>query len=500
MKNTRRLNRRQFNKAASAAFAFTYIPRRVWGANERINIAGIGVGGKGASDVADIAKAGGTYVAMCDVDAARAAKSLEGHPGAKVYTDFRELFDKEKGIDAVSVSTPDHVHAVAALTAMSLGKHVYCQKPLTYTVHEARLMTAAAAKYGVKTQMGNQAHAGEPIRRAVELIRAGIIGPVREVHLWTDRPIWPQGQKALNEQAKLSSQAKPEGLNWDAWIGPAPMRAYNACYAPFKWRGWWDFGTGALGDMACHYMDMPYWALDLGAPTTIDVEAGGATKETAPDWSTITFQFPARSKVGGGSLGSSVGPVAVVEQPPVKMVWYDGKRGDRPNYPYELIERAVEEVRKLEPPAPVNAEESEASKKKRERERIDSPDRWDLLMIGEKGMFLFNRTSTKWILTPSSREAEFSSTPKVIPRVANEDQEWIDAIRGGNKPLSSFDYSGPFTETILLGTIAQRVGTQLNWDAKAMRFTNSEAANQYIRREYRQGWTLPVSDGELGIG
>src|SRR5688572_9114486 len=212
MKNISRINRRQFTLAASSAFAFTYIPRKVWGANERFYVAGIGVGGKGAGEVTDITAAGGKFVALCDVDAVRAAKSFQAVPEAKIYKDFRVMLEKEKGIDAVSVSTPDHTHAIASLTAMAMGKHVYCQKPLTHSIYEARLMARAADHFKVKTQMGNQAHAGEPIRRAVELVRAGIIGPVREVHAWTDRPIWPQGASALMERERFAGEANRDDL------------------------------------------------------------------------------------------------------------------------------------------------------------------------------------------------------------------------------------------------------------------------------------------------
>ncbi len=273
------------------------------------------MGGKGAGEVSDLTAAGATFVALCDVDATKAGGTFKKHPDAKIYTDFRVMLDKEKGIDGVTVSTPDHTHAVAALAAMVRGKHVYCQKPLTHTIYEARLMTLAARHYKLATQMGNQAHAGEPIRRAVELVRAGVIGPVREVHCWTNRPIWPQADAAISERAKLASQTKPADLDWDLWLGPARQRDYNACYVPFKWRGWWDFGTGALGDMACHIMDMPYWALDLGSPKSVVAQSGGATAETGPAWSTITYEFPARASVGGGESGAAVGPKAATEQP-----------------------------------------------------------------------------------------------------------------------------------------------------------------------------------------
>lgn len=500
MSPSQKINRRKFVVAASTAFSFTYIPRRVWGANDRFYVAGIGVGGKGAGEVKDITAAGGTFVALCDVDATRAAKTFESIKGAKIYTDFREMLDKEKGIDAVSVSTPDHTHAIASLTAMALGKHVYCQKPLTYTIHEARLMARAAEYYKVKTQMGNQAHAGEPIRRAVELIRAGVIGPVREVHAWTNRPIWPQGAKALQDRTEMMKQSKPNNLDWDLWLGPAKNRDFNACYMPFKWRGWWDFGTGALGDMACHIMDMPYWALDLGAPSTVEANSGGATKETGPDWSTITYQFEARKKVGGGTLGSAVGPIATVEQPAVKFVWYDGLKEDRQNAPYDLIARATDEAKRNAPPIePESDSNNDKKKKKRGQDGIDAPGRWDLLMVGDRGMMLFNRGSTDWVITPGERAREFANVPTSLPRVPNEDVEWVESCRGGSKALSSFDYAGPFTETVVLGTLAIRLGKKIEWDAKKLKVTNAPEADALIRTEYRKGWSLPVSDDILRL-
>lgn len=483
-----KVNRRQVLKAATWGAAVTFIPRSAWGANERIYLAGIGVGGKGAGEVSDLTAAGGTFAALCDVDMSRAGKTIQGQPKAKVYTDFRVMLEKEKGIDAVTVSTPDHTHAIASLTAMAMGKHVYCQKPLTHTIHEARVMTQAARHYQVVTQMGNQAHAGEPIRRAVELVRAGIIGPVREVHCWTNRPIWPQGQAAIQERSRLAAASKPDDLDWDLWLGPAASRDYNACYVPFKWRGWWDFGTGALGDMACHIMDMPYWALDLGSPTSVVAESGGMTSETGPDWSTITYQFPARARVGGGESGASVGPVASVAQPPVKFLWYDGIRNGRPNAPVELLKQAAAEALAAGAPAV-------ASGKKKGRKsigQVDEPTRWDLILVGDDGQMLFSRGSEDWIVTPSKRAEMAREVPKSIPRVDNEDAEWLDAIRGGAPALSNFDYAGPFTEVVLLGNLAVRLGKPIEWDAPSLRVTNAPEAEHLIRSPARPGWELPV--------
>jgi len=488
--HNRRITRRDFLASAASAFAFTYIPAGVRGANDRFYLAGIGVGGKGAGEVRDLTRAGGRFVALCDVDETRAGTTFKSFPDAKPYKDFRIMLEKEKGIDAVTVSTPDHTHAIASLMAMSLGKHVYCQKPLTHSIYEARVMAKAAEHYKVQTQMGNQAHAGEPIRRAVELVRAGIIGPVRQVHAWTNRPIWPQGQKALDENQHLAGEPKPADLDWDLWLGPAKMRDYNACYVPFKWRGWWDFGTGALGDMACHIMDMPYWALDLGSPRSVEAESGGQTAETGPDWSTITYQFAARASVGGGNLGSAVGPKAAVEGPAVKYIWYDGNKDGRQNAPYDLLEQATEEAKK-------SGAEKQVSNTSRARKRkklieINNPQRWDMILVGDDGMMLFQRSSTDWIVTPASRAKQFDNVPKTIRRVPNEDAEWMEACKGGPKALSSFDYAGPLSEMVLLGNLAVRLGRKIEWDTKALRATNAPEADKLIRREYRKGWDLPI--------
>ena len=493
-----RISRREFVASAACSFAFTFIPRRLWGANDRFYLAGIGVGGKGAGEVRDLTGAGGRFVALCDVDGARAGKTFESFPDAKRYQDFRVMLEKEKGIDAVTVSTPDHTHAMASLMAMSLGKHVYCQKPLTHSLYEARLMARAARYYRVQTQMGNQAHAGEPIRRAVELVRAGIIGPVREVHAWTNRPIWPQGQKALQERERLADQPKPADLDWDLWLGPAPERRYNACYVPFKWRGWWDFGTGALGDMACHIMDMAYWALDLGSPLSVEAESGGLTRQTGPDFSTITYRFAARESVGGGKLGGAVGPKAAVEQPTVKYIWYDGSKDGRQNAPYDLLKKATEEAARSG--ADKQAADVERAKKKRTPPAIDDPKRWDMILVGDEGTMLFKRSATDWIVAPSRRLKRFADVPKTIRRVPNEDVEWMEACKGGPKPLSSFDYAGPLTEMVLLGNLAVRLGKRIEWDAVALKATNAPEADELIRREYRKGWNLPVPKAVSRVG
>ena len=436
------ISRRRFVKAgAASAFAFQFVPSRVFGANERVHVAGVGVEGKGASDIAGAQASGAAIVGLCDVDSGRLGRASKKYTGAETYTDYRKMLDEMADtIDAVTVSTPDHMHFHAALHAVRMGKHVYVQKPLTHSIWEARTLAEEAAKAKVVTQMGNQAHAGEPIRRAVELIRAGVIGKVREVHAWTNRPIWPQGMKAA-----LPKQEVPKHLDWDQWIGPAPIRDYNEGYAPFKWRGWWDFGTGALGDMGCHIMDMPFWALNLKHPTAVEAKQQGNTEQSGPNKSAVTYTFPA------GDYSHKL-----------PFVWYDG--GYMP-------EKSVFEGTSV-------ADDTSMAKK------------FDLIMIGEKGKFMFNRRSTKWQTTPGGL-ADDVNPDKTIPRVKDEDQEWIDAIRGvAGEPQGSFKYSGPFTETVLLGNLAVRLGKKIDWDGEKLKATNAPEAAPLIKRSYRKGWEV----------
>ena len=433
-------SRRKFIKSASiGTLGFQVVPSRVFGANERVALAGIGAGGKGSSDIAGARDAGAKVVGLCDVDAGRLNQAVKKYPGSKGYTDYRKLFDElGKSIDAVTVSTPDHMHFHAALRAVQMGKHTYVQKPLTHSIWEARKLANEARKAKVVTQMGNQAHAGEPIRRAVELIRSGVIGKVKEVHSWTNRPIWPQGL-----EKKLTAQKVPKNMDWDLWIGPAPMRPYNSGYAPFKWRGWWDFGTGALGDMGCHIMDMPFWALDLKYPTSVEAKQNGNSLECGPNKSIVTYTFPE------GKYNHKM-----------PFVWYDG--GYMPEE--SVFEGTI-----------VNSQNAK---------------KFDLIIIGEKGKFLFNRNSTKWKTSPEGL-LDNVNPEKTIPRVKNEDQEWVDAIRGvGSEPLSGFAYSGPFTETVLLGNLAVRLGKRIAWDGINLKATNAPEAEELIKRPYRKGWEV----------
>jgi predicted dehydrogenase len=438
-------SRRKFLKqAGGTALAFQVVPSRVFGANERLSVGCIGIGGKGAGDVKDIAAAGADIVALCDVDERRRGKNMaERFPKAPFHKDFRRMLEKEgKHLDAVSVSTPDHLHCHAAVWAMRMGKHVYVQKPMAHSVWEARYMTQVAKEQGVATQMGNQAHANEPIRRAVELIRAGIIGKVKEVHTWTNRPIWPQG---ITEMPK--AQPIPNSLDWYLWLGPAPDRPYHESYCPFKWRGWWDFGTGALGDMGCHIMDMPFWALDLKHPTSVEAKTNGSTEFGGPKAATITYRFPA------GQYSHEL-----------DFCWYDGNKKDRQMPPVSVFEGTDFN--------------SESAKK------------LDCLLIGDKGKFLFQRGTTRWFVYPKNRLEEFKDTPETIPRVPNEDAEWVEACKGGPAALSHFDHSGPFTETVLLGNLAIRTGKKIEWDGPNMKATNAPEVSELIQRPYRAGWEL----------
>ncbi|MFC1561552.1 Gfo/Idh/MocA family protein [candidate division KSB1 bacterium] len=451
------ISRRSFiGKTAAAAAAFTIVPRHVLGGpgqiapSDKLNIACVGVGGKGSSDIESVSME--NVVALCDVDDTQMdgfvtyARRSE-NPGlmdtfmkAHKYRDFRVMLEKERSIDAVVVSTPDHNHAVIAMTAIQMGKHVYVQKPLTHNVYEARMLTKAAKEYNVATQMGNQGHANEGARIINELIWDGAIGDVREVHVWTNRPIWPQGINAPEEIPSV-----PSYLDWDVWLGPAPYRHYHPAYCPFNWRGWFDFGTGVVGDMGAHIIDHPYWALKLDAPETITASSTPMTEDSFPLASTIQYTFPAR-----GSM------------PPVKMTWYDGG---------------------LLPPRP---EELEPGRRMASRDGGG-------IFVGDKGKLMFSTYGENPRLIPESRMQEYMLPEKTIPRSPGIYEEWIDACKTGKKSTTDFSYSGPLTETMLLGNVAlftQRRNTILEWDSEKMEIINLPEANEFLQREYRTGWSL----------
>jgi len=449
---SRKTTRRQFIQQASLAGLGFWVaggltPTFSRSPNEKLNIAGIGVGGKGSSDI-DQAGRFGNVVALCDIDDKKLDEKAGKFPQAKKYNDFRKMFDEMgKSIDAVTVSTPDHTHAVAAMMAIKLGKHVYCQKPLTHTVREARELRLAAQKYKVCTQMGNQGSAENGLREAVEVVQSGAIGPVTEVHVWTDRPIWPQAPKLTK---RPDPKPVPPHVHWDLWLGPAPERPYADGYHPFAWRGFWDFGTGALGDMACHTANMAFRALKLGYPTSVSAENGEINPETYPGWATITFQFPARG-----------------DMPPVKLVWYEGHRNGKKNLPPKELFHG------------------------------ENPPGSGSLLVGTKGvLYSPNDYGARYILLPKKNFEGFKPPKPTLPRNGRGDlgmkEEWVRAIME-NKPeiaYSNFDFAGLLTETILLGNVAMRAGKKLEWDGENMKFPNAPDAERFLHFEYRKGWTL----------
>ncbi len=447
-------SRRTFFKTAAAASAFTIVPRHVLGgkgfvaASDKINIATIGAGGMGHGNTKNCA--GENIVALCDVDDERGKKTFEMFPDAKRYRDFRVMLEKQKDIDAVIVATPDHTHTVAAMMAIKLGKHVYVQKPLTRLVSEARALTEAAREYKVASQMGNQGHSGDGVRDTCELIWDGAIGPVREVHAWTNRPVWPQGIGRPTE-----TPAVPSTLDWDLWLGPSPERPYHPVYLPFGWRAWWDFGAGALGDMACHILDPAFSALKLKYPESVEASISMYVspekmwvkvdnKETYPRASVIHYQFPARE-----------------DMPPVKLHWYDG--GLLPERPEEL--------------GP-DEEMSEGGS--------------GLLFVGDKGKLLCGTYGGNPRLLPKSYNDSYPKPAKTLKRITvSHEQNWINACKGGEPASSNFDYSGPMTETVVMGNLAIRYPhKKLMWDGPNMRVTNFDEANDFVQMHYRSGWKI----------
>lgn len=451
------MTRRDFlGGTAATAAAFMVVPRHVLGGpgyvspSDKLNIACIGVGGKGRSDTEHVSTE--NIVAMCDVDDLKMAQFkkeakkkdkqhlVEIFEKAPKYRDFRVMLDKEKSIDAVTVSTPDHTHAVAAMMAMKMGKHVFVQKPLTHTVYEARMLAKTAKEMNVVTQMGNQGHASEEARVINEWIQAGAIGDVRQVHCWTNRPVWPQGIDAPKEIPAL----RPS-LDWDLWLGPAPWRPYHPAYVPWLWRGWKDFGTGAVGDMGAHILDHPFWALNLGAPKTIQSSSSELNDDSYPIASTVHYTFPARGNM-----------------PPVKLTWYDGG---------------------LTPPRPEVLEKG----------RRMGDGGGGILFEGDKGILMCSTYGKNPRLIPETKMKEFERPEKTMPRSPGITEEWIQAIKEGKKSTTDFSYSGPLTEMMLLGCVAtlmQEKNTILEWDAEKFEITNLPEANELLHMKYRDGWTL----------
>jgi predicted dehydrogenase len=449
-KSSKRISRRGFIGTSSIALAgFTILPGNTVSGlghiapSDKLNVAGIGIGGMGRNNLSSVARTE-NIVALCDVDwGESAARVFNTYPGAEKYKDYRKMLDTRKDIDAVIIATSDHTHAIISMEAMRRGKHVFTQKPLTHTVFEARRLSGAAKEFKVATQMGNQGQAGDAPRRLREMIWDGVIGMVREVHVWTDRPnnglfrtYWPQGVDRPVEMPPV-----PENLDWDLFVGPAPMRPYNPAYHPFKWRGWWDFGTGALGDIGCHSLDPVFRALKLNYPTTVEAVSTLVNDETYPLGSKVRYQFPARG-----------------EMPPVTLTWYDG--GIRP---FNLPE--LEEDIKM--------------------------GTGGTLYVGDKGKILDDK------ILPLALRNSYKAPAPYIPSSPGHEEEWILACKSGIPAGSDFEWSGPLTETVLLGNIALRkalkeklTGQILKFDPEKFSFPNMPEADQYLHCEYRQGWSL----------
>ncbi len=471
-----KLTRRQFLRGTTfSATSFLFVRGSVLGLNgapspnEKLNIAGIGFAGQGAHDLAQMEKE--NIVALCDVDKEHAGPVFRKYPKATQFTDYRKMLDEMKEIDAMVVATPDHHHAFASMEAIKRGKHVYCEKPLTHSVWESRQVAKAAREAKVATQMGNQGQASEFARRLCEIIWSGVIGKVSEVHIWTDRPsqglfkeYWPQGISRPQDKP-----AVPDYLDWDLWLGPAPLRPYHPAYLPFKWRGWWDFGTGALGDIGCHSMDPIFRALKLTAPSSVQASSTRVNEETYPLGSTVTYQFAARdaaiqqtNRHVAGQSGPSAGGI---EMPACKLVWYDGG---------------------LRPPRPDGLPEG--------RKMGDT----GRLIIGDKGLMLGGGQQQRGDgIFPASCAEAAREVPQSIPRSGNHYQEWIDACKGGKPGGSNFDFAGPLAESVLLGNVALRVQLReeltlyrLLWDSANLKFTNLDEANRFLKRDYREGWSL----------
>ena len=450
------ISRRRFMGQAASTFAFTVVPSHVLAGrghaspNEKLNIAAIGVGGMGGSNLNKCATE--NIVALCDVDEERAAGSFKRYAGARKYTDFRKMLDKEdKNIDAVIVATPDHTHAVVAMRAIRMGKHAFVQKPLAHTLKEVRSLTEAAREAGVQTQMGNQGHSSDSIRDLYEWIHDGAIGPIREVYTWSDRPVGGQPWSDFPIMARpTETPPVPKGLDWDLWLGPVAYRPYHPIYCPTTWRGWVDFGTGSLGDMGCHILDPAFWALKLGHPTSVQASTTHYrpkfSSETYPRAAIVRYQFPARGTM-----------------PPVKLTWFDGR---------------------IKPPI---------------------PEMWDpgrslgtngAIFVGEKGVLSHGSHGAGGLrISPKSLNQSYRRPLKIIPRVKDgsggHEQDWIRACKDGKPASSSFEYGGALTETVLLGVLAERLPDQkLDWDGSALRFTNNEEANGLLHIDYRAGWHL----------
>jgi len=451
---TKDLARRDFVKTAAgiagAVASLTIVPRCVLGGprqippSEKMHVAGIGIGGMGGGNLRNL-EAENHIVALCDVDPTYAARTIQRYPKAPFYTDYRKMLERQKDIDGVVVATPDHTHAVISMAAMRAGKHVYCQKPLTHDVYEARMLAQAAKQYKVATQMGIQGHSHDDRHLLLDWIAKGLIGEIREVDAWCSLSYYPWGHASWS--SKWSERPKdvmpvPAGLDWDLWIGPAPMRPYHRAYHPTTWRCWWDFGCGMMGDRGAHSFDPVYQALKLTAPTSIDATTCGNTAEVHPLSAIVTYQFPAREGF-----------------PPLKLTWYEGTRPPRP--------ADLEDGRHLPAEGGIIIKGSTAS-----------------IMAGVYGGSprIIPEAKMKELVLPAKGTARFHGR--------SHEMNWVNACKTGEPAGADFSYSGPLTEVCLLGNIAQRVDARIEWDVAELKVTNLPEANRYVRTEYRKGWSL----------
>ncbi len=468
--------------SAATAAGLTILPSQVVSGlghgspSDKLHIAGIGIGGKGQVNLRNMNSE--NIVALCDIDRNYAAKTFSQYPSAKQFTDYRIMLEEmNKDIDAVLIATPDHTHAVCALAAMQLGKHVYVQKPLTHTVYESRVLLEASRKYKVVTQMGNEGHSSDTVAEVCELIWSGAIGEVSEVEAWTDRPIWPQGLTR-----PTSGMWLPEGINWDLFIGPAPMRPYHSAYHPWNWRGWWDFGTGALGDMACHVLDVVNAALKLGHPTSVEASSSAFNNESAPNSTLIRYEFPDRGKVGK------------MKMPEVKVTWYDG--GLLPSRPKSL---------------PDGTELGQGKN--------------GIIFHGTKGKLVCGNYGSDYKLLPLENFAKLVKPPQTVRRVkGSHEMDWVRACKESPEsrvlPASNFEYACPLNEMVVMGNLAVRMQglrKTLKWDGANMTFTNlsdddkitvvngtpgvepkkfelnaKQYAAELVKTNYRDGWSLNI--------
>ncbi len=454
------LSRRRFMAGTAAAMTFSIVPRGVLGGagrtspSEKIVLAGVGVGGVGHGQLQSCDKQNAQIVALCDVDDEYADKSFRMWPQARRYRDYREMLETERDVDAVYIGTPDHTHALITIASLRRGKHVCCVKPLTRTIDECRHVVEEAQKAKVATQVTASANSTEGGCKTCEMIWDGAIGDVHEVHIWSNRPLWPQGMARPRGADKI-----PATFDWNLWLGPAEMRPFKddwpadhlvmkqinvpnkngwlrAVYHPWNFRGWWDFGTGALGDMGCHHFNIPKRALKLGHPVSISATSTRVMPESAPLASIITWEFPSREGM-----------------PPLKAVWYDGG---------------------LKPPRPSELETGR-----------DLPEE-GVLYVGDKGKMLDTR------IIPESKMKAYNPPPKTLQRRSGTWGEWFEAMRGGQPATCRFDWAGPLSEIVLLGNIAIRTGKRIDWDGRNMQITNDRDANKYIKEPYHNGWSLDV--------